>query len=156
MTEEGLSPKEATRKAMHQISGAVIAITILAAVFVPALQAGSAGMVYKQFALDHRHGDAVLRVPRARLHPALCANLLKPTAHHDSRNPVFRAFNRTYDRSVRPSVGHIAGRCGTRRAGWRCSALALLCGFLFWKMPGSFPAPRRPGLRVGHRAGPPG
>ena len=142
MTEEGLSPKEATRKAMHQISGAVIAITIvLAAVFVPsALQAGSAGAVYKQFALTIAMAMLFSAFLALGFTPALCANLLKPTAHHDSRNPVFRAFNRVYDRISKTYVGHIAGVV-RHTPRWMAvfAALALVCGFLFWKMPGSFP-----------------
>ena len=53
MREEHLSPKEATRKAMRQITGAIVAITsVLAAVFIPsALQSGSTGVIYRQFAL---------------------------------------------------------------------------------------------------------
>jgi len=141
MTEEGLSPKEATRKAMHQISGAVIAITIvLAAVFVPsALQAGSAGAVYKQFALTIAMAMVFSAFLALGFTPALCANLLKPTAHHDSRNPVFRAFNRIYDRLGKTYVGHI-GSAVRHAPRWMAvfAALALLCGFLFWKMPGSF------------------
>src|SRR6478736_4490038 len=93
MTEEGLPPVEATRKAMHQITGAVIAITlVLAAVFIPsALQAGSAGAVYKQFALTIAMAMLFSAFLALGFTPALCANLLKPSAHHDSRNPVFRA-----------------------------------------------------------------
>jgi multidrug efflux pump len=141
MTEEDRPPREATIKAMHQISGAVIAITIvLAAVFVPsALQAGSAGAVYKQFALTIAMAMVFSAFLALGFTPALCANLLKPTAHHDSRNPVFRAFNRIYDRLGKTYVGHIAS--AVRHAPrWMAvfAALALLCGFLFWRMPGSF------------------
>ena len=141
MTEEGLSPKEATRKAMHQISGAVIAITIvLAAVFVPsALQAGSAGAVYKQFALTIAMAMLFSAFLALGFTPALCANLLKPTAHHDSRNPIFRAFNKFYGRMSATYVGHI-GSAVRHAPRWMMvfAGLALLCGFLFWRMPGSF------------------
>ncbi|MDB6164402.1 MAG: multidrug transporter [Xanthomonadaceae bacterium] len=141
MTEEGLSPYEATRKAMHQISGAVIAITIvLAAVFVPsALQAGSAGAVYKQFALTIAMAMVFSAFLALGFTPALCASLLKPSAHHDSRNPVFRAFNNIYGRVSRTYVGHIGG--AVRHAPrWMIvfAALAVLCVWLFARMPGSF------------------
>src|SRR6478736_6443238 len=93
MTDEGLPPREATYKAMHQITGAVIAITlVLAAVFIPsALQTGSAGAVYRQFALTIAMAMLFSAFLALGFTPALCANLLKPSAHHDSRNPVFRA-----------------------------------------------------------------
>jgi multidrug efflux pump len=141
MTEEGLSPKEATRKAMHQITGAVIAITlVLAAVFIPsALQAGSAGAVYKQFALTIAMAMLFSAFLALGFTPALCANLLKPSAHHDSRNPVFRAFNKFYGRMSGIYVGHI-GSAVRHAPRWMIvfAGLALLCGFLFWRMPGSF------------------
>jgi multidrug efflux pump len=140
MSEEGLSPKEATRKAMGQISGAVIAITVvLAAVFIPsALQAGTAGAIYKQFALTIAIAMAFSAFLALGFTPALCATMLKPTAH-ESHNVVFRWFNRTYDRVSRTYVGHIgsAVRLAPR---WMVAfvAMAVLCGFLFTRMPGSF------------------
>ena len=141
MTEEGLSPYQATLKAMHQISGAVIAITVvLAAVFVPsALQAGSAGAVYKQFALTIAMAMVFSAFLALGFTPALCATLLKPTGHHESRNPIFRRFNHFYDRVAKTYVGHI-GRAVRHAPRWMVvfAALALLCGFLFWRMPGSF------------------
>ena len=89
MTEEGLPPKEATRKAMHQITGAVIAITlVLAAVFIPsALQAGSAGAVYKQFALTIAMAMLFSAFLALGFTPALCANLLKPSARPRQPQP---------------------------------------------------------------------
>jgi len=141
MTEEGLSPYEATRKAMHQISGAVIAITIvLAAVFVPsALQAGSAGAVYKQFALTIAMAMVFSAFLALGFTPALCASLLKPSAHHDSRNPIFRGFNNIYTRLSRTYVGHI-GSAVRHAPRWMIvfAALAGLCALLFTRMPGSF------------------
>ncbi|AXK72708.1 multidrug efflux RND transporter permease subunit [Lysobacter sp. TY2-98] len=141
MTEEGLSPREATYKAMQQITGAVIAITlVLAAVFVPsALQSGSAGAVYRQFALTIAMAMLFSAFLALGFTPALTANLLKPSAHHDKRNPIFRGFNRVYDRMAKTYVGHI--RSAVQHAPrWMAvfAALALLTGFLFWRMPGSF------------------
>ena len=91
------------------VIGAVIAITlVLAAVFIPsALQAGSAGAVYKQFALTIAMAMLFSAFLALGFTPALCANLLKPSAHHDSRNPIFRAFNRFYGRMSGIYVGHI-------------------------------------------------
>ena len=141
MTEEGLSPREATIKAMHQITGAVVAITIvLAAVFVPsALQEGSAGVVYKQFALTIAMAMGFSAFLALGFTPALCANMLKPSEHHDSRNPIFRAFNKIYAKVNSTYIGHI-GSAVTHAPRWMMvfAVLALLCGFLFTRMPGSF------------------
>src|SRR3546814_235898 len=141
MTEEGLSPKDATIKAMGQISGAVVAVTVvLAAVFVPsAFQAGSAGEIYKQFAVTIAMAMGFSAFLALGFTPALCASILKPTGHHETRNPVFRGFNKVYDRVARTYVGHIGG--AVRHAPrWMLvfAGLALLCGFLFTRMPGSF------------------
>ncbi|HEY4582045.1 MAG TPA: efflux RND transporter permease subunit, partial [Lysobacter sp.] len=140
MTEEGLSPKEATRKAMGQISGAVVAITVvLAAVFVPsAFQSGSAGEIYKQFAITIAMAMGFSAFLALGFTPALCATMLKPTRHHKS-NFVFRGFNKVYDRVSRTYVGHI-GSAISHAPRWMAVfvGLALLCGFLFTRMPGSF------------------
>ena len=141
MTEEGLSPKQATRKAMGQISGAVVAITVvLAAVFVPsAFQSGSAGEIYKQFAITIAMAMAFSAFLALGFTPALCATLLKPTGEHASRNRFARGFNKAYDRVQETYVGHIGG--AIRHAPrWMMvfAALAIACGFLFTRMPGSF------------------
>ena len=141
MTEEGLSPYEATVKAMEQITGAVIAITlVLAAVFIPsALQSGSAGAVYKQFALTIAIAMFFSAFLALGFTPALCATLLKPTGHHDTRNPIYRGFNRIYDRVQKTYVGHITGVIRhTPRWMMVFGLLAVLGGFLFTRMPGSF------------------
>ncbi len=141
MTEEGLSPKDATIKAMEQITGAVVAITVvLAAVFVPsAFQAGSAGEIYKQFAITIAMAMAFSAFLALGFTPALCASMLKPTGHHESRNPIFRAFNKVYDKVANTYVGHI-GSAVRHAPRWMLvfAGLALLCGFLFTRMPGSF------------------
>ncbi|MCL1635608.1 multidrug efflux RND transporter permease subunit [Luteimonas sp. SX5] len=141
MTEEGLSPREATVKAMSQITGAVVAITVvLAAVFVPsAFQGGSAGEIYKQFAITIAMAMAFSAFLALGFTPALCATMLKPTGHHEGRNFVFRAFNKVYDKVSGTYVGHI-GSAVTHAPRWMIvfAVLALLCGFLFTRMPGSF------------------
>ncbi len=141
MTEEGLSPKDATVKAMGQITGAVVAITVvLAAVFVPsAFQGGSAGQIYKQFAITIAMAMGFSAFLALGFTPALCATMLKPTGHHESRNFIFRGFNRIYDGTVKTYVGHI-GSAVTHAPRWMLvfGALAVLCGFLFARMPGSF------------------
>ncbi len=141
MTEEGLAPREATIKAMSQISGAVVAITVvLAAVFVPsALQAGSAGVIYKQFAITIAMAMGFSAFLALGFTPALCASLLKPSEHHDSRNPIFRGFNKIYAKVSNTYIGHI-GSAVTHAPRWMMvfAMLALACGFLFLRMPGSF------------------
>ncbi|TAK37684.1 MAG: multidrug efflux RND transporter permease subunit [Lysobacteraceae bacterium] len=141
MTEEGLSPKDATVKAMGQISGAVVAITVvLAAVFVPsAFQGGSAGEIYKQFAVTIALAMGFSAFLALGFTPALCATLLKHTPDHHRENFVFRGFNRIYNRASSGYVGHV-GRAITHAPRWMIvfAALALLTGFLFTRLPGSF------------------
>src|SRR5690606_29332042 len=141
MTEEGLSPKDATVKAMGQISGAVVAITVvLAAVFVPsAFQGGSAGEIYKQFAITIALAMAFSAFLALGFTPALCATLLKHTPDHHRENVVFRGFNRIYGRVSNTYVRHI-GSAISHAPRWMAvfALLALLCGFLLTRMPGSF------------------
>ncbi|MBU8977624.1 MULTISPECIES: multidrug efflux RND transporter permease subunit [unclassified Lysobacter] len=141
MTEEGLSPKAATRKSMSQISGAVVAITVvLAAVFIPsAFQGGSAGEIYKQFAITIAMAMFFSAFLALGFTPALCATLLKPTADHHRDNFVFRTFNKYYDKIAKTYVGHI-GHAISHAPRWMMvfGVLVVLCGFLFTRMPGSF------------------
>ena len=140
MTEEGLPPREATIKAMDQITGAVVAITVvLAAVFIPsALQGGAAGEIYKQFALTIAIAMAFSAFLALGFTPALCATFLKPS-HAANSNWVFRTFNKYYDRISHTYVGHI-GSAVRHAPRWMAvfAVLAILCGFLFTRMPGSF------------------
>ncbi|MET0755408.1 MAG: efflux RND transporter permease subunit, partial [Pseudoxanthomonas sp.] len=143
MSEEKLPPREATRKAMGQITGAVIAITVvLAAVFIPsALQGGAAGEIYKQFALTIAIAMAFSAFLALGFTPALCATMLKSEHHDENRKPnlVFRTFNKYYDKVQRTYVGHISGAVKTAPR-WMIlfAVLAVLTGFLFTRIPGSF------------------
>ena len=139
MREEQLPPREATRKAMDQITGAIIAITlVLAAVFVPsALQTGSVGAIYRQFALTIAVSMVFSAFLALSFTPALCATLLKPA--HLKPNLLFRWFNRAYDwsaaayvRRIRQSVRHLPR--------WMAAfaVLVTLGVFLFLKLPGGF------------------
>ena len=96
MTEEGLSPKDATRKAMSQISSAVVAMTsVLAAVFIPmAMVGGSVGVIYRQFSLTIAISMFISAVMALSFTPALCASLLKPV--HGEPNAFLQGFNRFY------------------------------------------------------------
>ena len=140
MTEEHLPPKEATRKAMGQITGAVVAITVvLAAVFVPsALQAGASGVIYKQFALTIAVSMGFSAFLALSFTPALCATMLKPT-HDQKKNVVYRGFNKMFDWVTHTYSGHIssAARHAPR---WMIvfALITALAGFLYTKLPTSF------------------
>ncbi len=105
MSTEGLSPREATRKAMGQISGAIVGITVvLIAVFVPlAFFAGSVGNIYRQFSAVMVASIAFSAFMALSLTPALCATLLKPVeaGHHLEKRGFFGAFNRVFKRTAR-------------------------------------------------------
>lgn len=104
MTEEGLPPKEATKKAMSQISGAVIGITaVLISVFVPLLFfTGASGKIYTQFAATMVIAIAFSAFFALSLTPALCATLLKPIpkGHHEEKKGFFGWFNRTFSKGT--------------------------------------------------------
>ncbi|SDF52189.1 multidrug efflux RND transporter permease subunit [Rhodobacter capsulatus] len=97
MTRQGLSPKEATRQAMGEISGAIVGITlVLAAVFIPmGLAGGSVGAIYRQFTLSMAVSILFSAFLALTLTPALCATLLKPAKAH-ARTGFFGAFNRGF------------------------------------------------------------
>ena len=140
MTEENLPPKEATRKAMQQITGAVVAISVvLAAVFIPsALQTGSTGAIYRQFALTIALSTGFSALLALSFTPALCASLLKPE-HHEPKNRLYRGFNRFFAWTLRGYTRHV-GKAITHTPRWMMvfALLTVLCGFLFMRMPGSF------------------
>jgi multidrug efflux pump len=100
MSEEGLPPLEATRKAMGQISGAIIGVTVvLISVFVPlAFFSGSIGNIYRQFAAVMGVSIAFSAFLALSLTPALCATLLKPVeaGHHHAKTGFFGWFNRGF------------------------------------------------------------
>ncbi|TCV97041.1 multidrug efflux pump [Luteibacter rhizovicinus] len=140
MSEEGLSPKEATRKAMGQITGAVVAITVvLAAVFIPsALQPGASGIIYKQFALTIAVSMGFSAFLALSFTPALCATILR-AEHNEKKNFIYRGFNKVFDRVTHMYAGHIGG--AVRHAPrWMIVfvLVAVLCGFLFTRLPTSF------------------
>ncbi|MDH5824877.1 multidrug efflux RND transporter permease subunit [Luteimonas sp. RD2P54] len=143
MAEEKLPAREATIKAMGQITGAVVAITVvLAAVFIPsALQGGASGEIYKQFAITIAVAMGFSAFLALGFTPALCATFLKQHAAEGEKkqNVVVRTFNRWYDRVNRTYVGHIAS--AVRHAPrWMAvfAALAVVCGVLYVRLPGSF------------------
>ncbi|MBN8894670.1 MAG: multidrug efflux RND transporter permease subunit [Rhodanobacter sp.] len=140
MTEEGLSPKDATRKAMGQITGAVVAITVvLAAVFVPSsLQPGASGIIYKQFALTIALSMGFSAFLALSFTPALCASFLQPE-HEKKKNVVYRKFNRLFDWTTHTYTRHVGVAIG-HAPRWMLAfvVVALLGGFLYTRLPGSF------------------
>jgi multidrug efflux pump len=142
MTEEGLSAVEATRKAMGQISGALIGVaTVLSAVFVPvAFSGGSVGAIYRQFSLTLVSAMLLSVFVALSLTPALCAILLKPGAVKETeRKGFFGWFNRRFesgrDKYVH-GVRHVIARFGR----WLLVYAAVIAavGFLFVKLPTAF------------------
>ena len=115
MEEEGLSPREATRKSMGQITGALIGIAlVLSAVFVPmAFFGGSTGVIYRQFSVTIVSAMALSVLVALTLTPALCATLLKSKdAHHTHRGPL-GWFNIAFEKvtgGYAGTVGHIIRR----------------------------------------------
>ena len=105
MSEEGLPPLEATRKAMGQISGAIVGVTlVLISVFVPlAFFAGSVGNIYRQFSAVMVASIAFSAFLALSLTPALCATLLKPVeaGHHHDKKGFFGAFNRRFNQAAK-------------------------------------------------------
>jgi multidrug efflux pump len=143
MSEEGLSPRDATRKAMDQIVGAIIAITlVLSAVFIPmAFFGGSTGAIYRQFAVTLVLTMAFSALMALTLTPALCASLLRhaPGKEVLPSTGFFGWWNRTFGASVRFYLA------GTRRmlgkpGRWLLVYAAIVAGtgWLFMKLPGSF------------------
>ena len=138
MTKERLSPREATIKAMQEVTGPVVAIVlVLCAVFVPvAFLGGLAGEMYRQFAVTIAVSVTISGIVALTLTPALCALLLKP-GHHEPAAP-FRLFNRFFDRVT---DGYTSGvRFLLRRAVVGMMLFALMVGaavFLFLRIPGA-------------------
>ncbi|MCC7701055.1 efflux RND transporter permease subunit [Janthinobacterium sp. GW460P] len=143
MSEEGLSPLEATRKSMTQITGALVGIAmVLSAVFVPmAFFGGSTGVIYRQFSITIVSSMVLSVVVALVFTPALCATLLKPVekGHHASNKGFFGWFNRSFDRSSTKYQGMV-GAMITHRARSMLLYVLLLAGlvFIFMRLPTSF------------------
>jgi hydrophobe/amphiphile efflux-1 (HAE1) family protein len=140
MAEEHLSPREATRRSMDQITGALVGIAlVLATVFIPmAFFGGSVGMIYRQFSITIVASMALSVLVALVLTPALCATLLKPGHGLTKRGP-FGLFNRAYEASA--GLYHRVLRGIVR---WRWLALLVFLGLtaatavLFLRMPTGF------------------
>ena len=143
MAEEGLSPKDATRKSMQEISGALIGIAmVLSAVFVPmAFFGGSTGVIYRQFSITIVSAMILSVIVALVLTPALCATLLKPVDrdHPRAERGFFGWFNRTFAASVEKyetTLGRIIGRPLPALIGY--GLVMALLALLFVRMPTGF------------------
>lgn len=143
MAEEGLPPKEATRKSMGQIQGALVGIAmVLSAVFIPmAFFGGSTGAIYRQFSITIVSAMALSVLVALILTPALCATMLKPIqkGSHGTTTGFFGWFNRMFEKSTHhytDSVGNILRSTGR----YLLLYLIIVVGmaFLFVRLPSSF------------------
>jgi len=143
MREDGLPPKEATRKSMDQITSALVGIAmVLAAVFVPmAFFGGSTGVIYRQFSITVVSAMALSVLVALILTPALCATMLKPidAAHHQAKGGFFGWFNRLFDFGSRTYLG-LAGRTLGKSARYLLIYLLIVggVGILILRMPTGF------------------
>ncbi|WP_426245436.1 efflux RND transporter permease subunit [Pseudomonas sp. TWR3-1-1] len=144
MSEEGLSPKEATKKSMEQIQGALVGIAlVLSAVLLPmAFFSGSTGVIYKQFSITIVSAMALSVLVALIFTPALCATMLKPVKkgdHGENKRGFFGWFNRTFDSGVKryeKGVGNIL----RHKAPYLLAYVLIVVGmvFLFTRIPTSF------------------
>ncbi len=145
--DEGLSPKEAARKSMDEISGALIGIgLVLSAVFLPmAFFGGSTGVIFRQFSITIVSAMILSVLVALILTPALCATILKPAKDHHGHegNGIFGRFfawfNRTFDKGV-TRYGQGVEKV-ERRWGRTMIVYALIVGgmaLLFLRLPGGF------------------
>ncbi len=141
MSEEGLSPLEATRKSMDQITGALVGIgLVLSAVFVPmAFLGGSTGVIYRQFSATIVAAMGLSVIVAIILTPALCATMLKPIHNHGEKRGFFGWFNRTFDRGTGNYEGIVRGMLSRRKryvaVFFACIAVLVV---LFLRLPTAF------------------
>ena len=154
MSEEGLSPKEATKKSMAEITPALVGIAlVLSAVFIPmAFFGGSTGVIYRQFSITIVSAMVLSVFVALTLTPALCATLLKPVAkgdhspHHSPRKGLlggvdrfFTGFNRRFDNTADRYQGFVGGML--KRGKRSLLVYALICvamAVMFMRLPTSF------------------
>ncbi|MBL8349179.1 MAG: efflux RND transporter permease subunit [Burkholderiaceae bacterium] len=141
MAEEGLGPREATRKAMGQITGAVIGITVvLVSVFVPmAFFGGAVGSIYRQFSLSMVSAILFSAFLALTLTPALCATFLRPVAAHHERKGFYGLFNRVFKRTTHAYEGTVA-RVLPRAGRWMLAfgVVVAAVAWMYNRLPSSF------------------
>ncbi|RTF92227.1 multidrug efflux RND transporter permease AcrD [Serratia marcescens] len=143
MSEEGLPPREATRKSMGQIQSALVGIAlVLSAVFVPmAFFGGTTGAIYRQFSITIVSAMALSVLVALILTPALCATMLKPIpkGDHGVKTGFFGWFNRMFEKSTHhytDSVGNILRSTGRYLIIYLLIVVGM--GLLFLRLPSSF------------------
>jgi len=142
MTEEGLSPIEATRKSMDQITGALVGIAlVLSTVFIPmAFFSGSAGAIYRQFSITIVSAMALSVVVALILSPSLCATILKKEdGKHHGDTGFFGWFNKYFNKS-RDGYQKVATGMASRAKRFFMVYIVLVGGLvvIFMQLPGSF------------------
>lgn len=143
MSEEGLSPKDATYKAMPQIGGAIVGITlVLITVFIPLVfMSGSAGVIYRQFAVSMIVSISFSAFFALTFTPALCATILKPVAkgHHEVKKGFFGWFNRVFNKMTNGYSGWVGAFI---KRGGRMMFIYLILSvgmaYMFLRLPSSF------------------
>jgi hydrophobe/amphiphile efflux-1 (HAE1) family protein len=161
MAEEKLSPRDAARKSMAQITGALVGIAlVLSAVFLPmAFFSGSTGVIYRQFSITIVSAMALSVMVALILTPALCATLLKPSDEGELTHygGMFAWFNRNFERMNRGythAVGHVTRRTGRYLVVYLL--ITILMGVLFVALPKSFLPDEDQGVLFSQVATPPG
>jgi len=142
MADEGLPPREATIKAMGQITGAIVGITVvLISVFVPmAFFSGSVGNIYRQFSLAMVASMVFSATMALSLTPALCATLLKPvSAEHHHKKGFFGLFNRRFKQATHGYEAGVA-RILPKAGRWLLvyGAIVAVAAFMYQRLPNSF------------------
>ena len=143
MNEEHLPPMEATVAAMKEISGAIVAITlVMSAVFIPvAFLSGPVGVFYRQFSLTLAISIVISGINALTLTPALCALMLKHNPSHKKKKSLlqrfYAAFNKGYDKTEKKY-----GRMVAWMAGRKVVTLSMFIGFCFatWGMSSVLPS----------------
>ncbi len=143
MSEEGLSPRDATRKAMGQITGAIVGITlVLTAVFIPmAFFGGAVGAIYRQFTLSMVSAMLFSALMALTLTPALCALILQPVVagHHHEKTGFFGWFNRGFHRTALGYQSLIARMLLTTGRYMIIYGVIIACvALLYYRLPSSF------------------
>ncbi|WP_423199551.1 Efflux pump membrane transporter [Cupriavidus sp. H19C3] len=162
MAEDGLPPKEAARKSMGQIQGALVGIAlVLSAVFLPmAFFGGSTGVIYRQFSITIVASMVLSVLVALILTPALCATMLKPIEkgdHGEHKKGFFGWFNRGFIASTQKYERGVSGIL-KRRAPFLIAYIAIVAvmAFLFTKIPTSFLPEEDQGVLYAQVQTPPG
>jgi multidrug efflux pump len=143
MAEQGLSPVEATRQSMAEITGALVAIgVVLSTVFVPmAFIQGPTGVIYQQFAATIVSSIILSVLVALILTPALCATILKPSTHkgHKPTSSFFARFNTLFGNTSSTYLGAVQGMVSRPRRYFAVFVLmSALAALLFFRLPTSF------------------